>query len=238
MNVLLSWSGGKDSALALYELRRSDPSVTVAYLHTTADRALGRINSHGVRRELIALQAGHLGLPLVTSWVEPGPPAEGEADRPMLAPDAHYERSLDAFYETARAWGVEAVVFGDIFLEDLRAYRETILARHGLAGIYPLWGRDTGDLYRAFCDLGFRALTVATDPERLGPEFLGRPLDRDFLRDLPAGADPCGENGEYHTFVHDGPLFRSPVPWVAGEQFYQYPYRFQDLAPPELAYAF
>jgi uncharacterized protein (TIGR00290 family) len=205
--VLLSWSGGKDSALALHALRGT-PGVKVAGLLTTVTEDYDRISMHGVRRALLERQAEEAGLPL----------------RIVLIPrecgnEEYGERMAAALREAREPWGdgLRRVAFGDLFLEDIRAYREERLAAVGMEALFPVWGRDTAVLAREFLDLGFAATLVCVDTEALAPSFAGRPFDAELLRDLPAGVDPCGERGEFHTFVHAGPVFRAPVPFRLGE---------------------
>ena len=195
--VVVAWSGGKDCAVALRELRAD--GVDVEALFTTVNRRYDRSTMHGVRRVLHERQADALGLPL--DVVELPAEPSNEAYEEAMA------RRLNAYRER----GVEAVAFADLFLEDVRAYREDRLAGTGLAGRWPLWGRDTGELARAFLDAGFRALVVAADADVFGPSAAGRPYDEAFLADLPPGVDPCGERGAFHTFVTDGPGFDAPV---------------------------
>jgi uncharacterized protein (TIGR00290 family) len=202
--IILSWSGGKDSALALHQLRAS-PRFEVAGLLTTVTEEYDRISMHGVRRRLLERQAGALGLPLTTVGIEPA------------AANRSYETRMEAALAGVRERGIRTVAFGDLFLEDVRRYREEMLARVGMAALFPLWGRDTDALAREFLDLGFRAVLTCVDGEQLDGAFVGRGFDAALLRDLPPGADPCGENGEFHTFVHAGPGFREPVPFRRGE---------------------
>ena len=204
VNTLMSWSGGKDSALALYHARR-DPGRRVTQLLTHVSAPAGRVAMHGVRTELLAAQAQRLGLPLRQLRLPENPSM------------AAYEQALGGTLAEMRAQGVAEVVYGDIFLEDLRAYREQQLARAGLRGAFPLWQRAGADLLRELLDLGFQAVVVCVSEQFLDASFCGRLLDRDFLRDLPPGVDPCGENGEYHSFVFDGPDFSEPIEVVRGE---------------------
>lgn len=206
----LSWSGGKDSALALYALQggglvAGPPPGRVAALLVTVGEPYGRVSMHGVRVELVREQARSAGLPLV------------EVALPVPCTDAEYEARLAAALARARTEGVRAVAFGDLFLADIRAYRERQLARAGLDAAFPLWGLDTGWLARRFLALGFKAWVVCVDTQRLDRSFAGRAYDEAFLADLPAGVDPCGERGEFHTFVYDGPVFRWPIPCRPGE---------------------
>jgi len=197
--LALSWSGGKDSALALWTLRRQ--GTPPAMLLTTFDEETGTIPHHGVALDRVREQAAATGLPLVPIAI---PPA---------AANETYEDRLRTAFSTPPLDGVGAVAFGDLFLEDLRRYREQRLAEAGLGARFPLWGSDTHALAREFVAAGFRAVVVSVDGDRLGPEFVGRELDDALLDALPAGVDPCGENGEYHTFVYDGPIYeRPPVP--------------------------
>jgi uncharacterized protein (TIGR00290 family) len=201
--VLLSWSGGKDSALALHALRQT-PGVEVAGLLTTVTEDYDRISMHGVRRTLLEQQAAAAGLPLHVVLV------------PRECTNEIYEERMTAVLTGIRDAGVRRVAFGDLFLEDLRAYRESRLAAFGMEALFPLWGRDTAALAREFLRLGFAAVLVCVDTESLSAGFAGRSFDEDLLRDLPPGVDPCGENGEFHTFVHAGPIFRAPVPCRRG----------------------
>ena len=201
--ILLSWSGGKDSALALYELRRSDEFDVVGLL-TTVTADTGRIGAHAVRRELLDRQARALSLPVTVVEI-PARPSNDEYTRRMLAA-----------LEGARERGVGAVAFGDLLLEDVRRFREEMLAAAGMRAVFPLWASDTGELARRFSSLGFRARIACVDSHVLDRSYAGRPFDAEMIRDLPAGVDPCGENGEFHTFVCAGPGFAAPVEVRAG----------------------
>ncbi len=204
--VLVAWSGGKDSALALRAVL-ADPSLKVEALLTTVTREYDRISVHGVRRSLLHAQVHALGLPLL------------EMEIPASCDNATYEAALAAALRTARArnHSLHRYVFGDLFLEDVRRYREERLAPLGMQPIFPLWGRDTRELARVFIDDGFRAVVVCVDTTLLDASFSGREYDASFLAELPAGVNPCGENGEFHTFVYDGPLFRERVELSIGE---------------------
>jgi uncharacterized protein (TIGR00290 family) len=202
--VILSWSGGKDSTLALHELQNSS-DYTVAALLTTVTAEYDRISMHGVRRALLEEQARSLGLPLEV--VELSKHSSNEEYQTKTA------QALDRF----RSAGIRAVVYGDLFLEDIRQYREEQLARFGMKALFPLWMRDTTQLAHRFIDLGYRAVLVCVDSQALGPDFAGRPYDAALLRDLPAGVDPCGENGEFHTFVYDGPIFTTAIDYAPGD---------------------
>lgn len=202
--VLLAWSGGKDSSLALHEIQRAD-EVSVAALLTTVSEDYDRVSMHGVRRELLEKQARAIDYPLETVLI------------PKTSTSETYEARMRILLEKWAQRGVTGVAFGDLFLEDIRAYRERNLDQVGMEAIFPLWGNDTAGLARRFIDLGFRALVTCVDSEALGGEFAGRDYDEQFLRDLPDSVDPCGENGEFHTFVYEGPLFPEPIDVVRGE---------------------
>lgn len=201
--LLLSWSGGKDSALALQALRK-DSSQHVAGLLTTISSQYRRISHHGVREDLLELQVAALGLQLHKLCLPVGP-----SDGPCT--NEQYEAVLGETLALHQAAGVTGIAHGDLFLADLREYRERNLAKVGLVGHFPLWGCNTRELFQEFVASGFKAYTCCVDGVRLGREFAGRLLDDDFLSDLPAGVDPCGENGEYHSFVFAGPIFRHPL---------------------------
>lgn len=203
--VLLSWSGGKDSALALEALRQSLRWEVVGLL-TTVTEADDRISMHGVRTTLLREQAASLDLPLTTVGIPPS------------AKDATYEERMQAALAAARNEGVCFVAFGDLFLEDVRRYREEMLERAGMAGIFPLWGKPTGALAEHFISSGYRAVLTCVDTTQIHRGFAGRQFDRSLLHDLPPNADPCGERGEFHTFVYDGPLFAQPVTHRLGEE--------------------
>jgi uncharacterized protein (TIGR00290 family) len=193
----LAWSGGKDSALALWALQQE--GVEPAALLTTVTADYERISMHGVRRSLLRRQAAATGIPLV------------EVEIPAQCPNEVYERRMAAALASPELAAVEEVAFGDLFLEDIRAYRESRLAAAGRRARFPVWGKDTGELARRFIGAGFRAILVCVDPRALDPAFAGRDYDERLLADLPAGVDPCGENGEFHTFVTAGPVLAAPV---------------------------
>jgi len=184
-------------------LQRSD--IRIAALLTTVTEGYERISMHGVRRELLRRQAQSIGLPLHEVRIPP------QCVNPI------YEARMEEALRTHFDQGVRRVAFGDIFLQDLRAYREKNLARIGMTALFPIWKRDTRELIRSFHANQFRAITVCVDPKILVPSFAGRELNESFFRDLPPHADPCGENGEFHTFVFDGPIFHSPIPVRTGE---------------------
>jgi uncharacterized protein (TIGR00290 family) len=216
--ILFCWSGGKDSAMALHALmQRHDVRVTA--LLTTVTETYDRISMHGVRRELLVQQAQSIGLPLHEVRIPP------QCVNPVY--EARMEEALRVQYDA----GVRTVAFGDIFLEDLRAYREKNLARVGMTALFPIWKRDTRELIRDFRSAGFRAITASVDPKVLNRTFAGRELDEQFFRDLPSNVDPCGENGEFHTFVFDGPIFRNSIPVRAGEILERDSFIYCDLLP-------
>src|SRR5215471_18738070 len=214
--VLVSWSGGKDSCLALAEIRQKRDVVA---LLTTITRDFDRISMHGVRSILLEQQAASLGIPLHKVFITKG------------AGNDEYERETIHALRSFQANGINSVVFGDLFLEDIRAYREELLARLGMKGIYPVWGLDTSHLIKEFLARGFKTAVVCVDPAKLSRAFVGRVLDEQFLSELPAEVDPCGENGEFHTFVFDGPGFRAPVPFSFGEVVMRDGFWFADLVP-------
>ena len=218
--ILFCWSGGKDSAMGLHRLCEQQQFRTTALL-TTVTEGYERITMHGVRRELLELQAESLGLPLHEVRIPP--------HCPNAVYEARMEQALRVFYDQ----GVRKVAFGDIFLEDLRAYREENLARVGMTALFPLWKRDTRELVRFFHAQRFRAMAICIDPKVLDPSFAGRELDESFFRDLPPRADPCGENGEFHTFVFDGPIFRRPILVRTGEAAHRDGFVFCDVVPME-----
>lgn len=215
--VALSWSGGKDSALALRALR--EEGTEPAALITTFTGEYDRVSMHGVRRELIGAQAAAAGVPLVTVTIPAG------------ASNDLYEARQRAALETPPLDVVPAVAFADLFLADIRDYREAWFERIGRETRFPLWGRDTAALARGFVDAGFEAVLVCVDPRRLDPSFAGRSFDARLLADLPPEVDPCGENGEFHTFVHAGPIFAAPIPIEIGEVSLREGFAFCDLHP-------
>jgi uncharacterized protein (TIGR00290 family) len=204
--IILSWSGGKDSALALARLR-TDPRVRIVGLLTTVTAEYDRVSIHGVRRSLLHAQAAALGVPVHEVTL-----------RPESSNDA-YDAALAAALGELRARRPEVrrVAFGDIFLRDVRQYREERIAALGFDGIFPLWGEPPADLAREVIACGIRARLVCVDTQALSADFAGRTYDADLLAELPAGTDPCGENGEFHTFVSAGPGFRAPVSYTVGE---------------------
>ena len=202
--VLFAWSGGKDSAMAFYEAQKSR-KYDVAALLTTVTQDYDRISMHGVRRTLLEQQAVLLGLPLEKVFIS------------KRSSNEEYEARMKETLIRYKQEGIVAVVFGDIFLEDLRKYREDNLAKVGLKGIFPIWKRATSELAAAFIDLGFKAVITCVDSKFLDKSFAGRVFDKQFLSDLPPGVDPCGENGEFHSFVYDGPIFSKGIIFEKGQ---------------------
>ena len=214
--LALSWSGGKDSALALWALS-AEHAIEPRALVTTVTEEYARVSMHGVRRELVERQAAAAGLPLV------------EVRIPPRCPNDVYEGRMEQALASSQLRGVEAVAFGDLFLEDIRAYREERLAAAGKRAVFPIWGRDTSELGLSFVAAGFEAFLVCVDPRQLDASFAGRSYDEALLGDLPEGVDPCGENGEFHTFVHAGPIFGERVECEVGEVTMRDGFAFCDL---------
>lgn len=212
----MSWSGGKDSCLALYEIQKMK-GYRVAALLTTVTRDYDRISMHGVRRVLLERQAASLGLPLHEVFINKG------------ATNQEYEAKMAEAFSDYLAQGIDHVVFGDLFLEEIRAYRDQFLARHNLHGIYPVWRRDTTEFIREFSRLGFKAVVTCVDGKVLDSSFAGRLIDENFLSALPSHIDPCGENGEFHTFVFDGPNFKEAVRFSVGDKVLRDSFYFCDL---------
>lgn len=202
--VILCWSGGKDSALTLHELRK-DGKYEVVTLLTTLTRDYDRVCMHGVRRILLEQQAESLGLPLERIFISKN------------ASNEEYESRMREVLERYRTEGVCAVVFGDIFLEDLRKYREEKLSQVAMKGLFPIWKRDTAKLACEFINLGYEAIVTCANSNLLDSTLVGRPFDEQFLSTLPEAVDPCGENGEFHSFVSNGPIFQQQIPHTTGE---------------------
>lgn len=216
--VLMCWSGGKDSCMALHALQQS-PEHEVTALLTTVTHDHDRISMHGVRRELLEAQADALGLPLDIAFIPAG------------ASNADYEAAMAEALGRHHAVGVRTVAFGDLFLADIRAYRDRMMAANGMTAIYPVWGRETRAFVENFIDAGFRATISCVDLAKLDASFAGREIDAALLADLPEGIDPAGENGEFHSFVSDGPIFARPVPIRLGETVSRDGFGFRDLLP-------
>jgi uncharacterized protein (TIGR00290 family) len=202
--IIFNWSGGKDSALCLYKLLKAQ-EYEVMCLLTSVSEQYQRISMHGVRVELLNAQVESIGLPLVKMEI------------PEMATMESYDAVMRITLQKLKNEGTTASVFGDIFLEDLRTYRENKLAEIGLKGIFPLWKKPTKELLQEFIDLGFKTIITCVNEKYLDKSFAGRIIDTNFLNDLPENVDPCGENGEFHTFVFDGPLFKKPIPFKKGE---------------------
>jgi uncharacterized protein (TIGR00290 family) len=216
--ALMSWSGGKDSCLALYEIQKAQ-SHRVAALLTTVTRDYDRISMHGVRRVLLERQATSLRLPL---------------HQVLISKDAtneEYEERMGEAFSVYRGKGIDSIIFGDLFLEDIRAYREQFLARHSMRGLFPVWKRDTSRFIKEFLELGFKAVVTCVNSDVLDRSFAGRVIDNSFLSSLPADVDPCGENGEFHSFVFDGPIFAEAVRFSMGETVSRSSFWFRDLLP-------
>ena len=220
--VLLSWSSGKDSAWTLQVLRQ-DPDVELVGLLTTVNSTHERVAMHSTRRAILEAQAGAAGLPL---YVVP---------LPWPCPNEVYERAMREATDSALARGVTHIAFGDLFLEDIRAYRYRQLEGSGVTPLFPLWHEPTDVLARRIIDAGVKAYLTCVDPRQLAPAFVGRPFDHAFLKELPAGVDPCGEHGEFHTCVLSGPMFERPIRASIGEVVEREGFWFADLVP--VAYA-
>jgi uncharacterized protein (TIGR00290 family) len=216
--LLVSWSSGKDSAWALHVLRQSNEYQIVSLL-TTINSAFDRVAMHGVRCELVEAQAEAAVLPL---WKVPLPwPCSNE----------QYETAMSGVCAKAIDQGIEAIAFGDLFLEDVRRYREDRMKQAGLTPIFPLWKLDTAKLVREMLAGALRSRIVCLDPKKLSPTFAGRDIDASLLTELPPAVDPCGENGEFHTFVYDGPMFTRPIPIQSGETITRDGFLFTDILP-------
>ena len=213
----LAWSGGKDSALALWTMR--EEGIEPVALLTTLTEDYDRISMHAVRRELLEAQAAAVEVPLVEVLI------------PAACVNEVYEERMAAALASPPLAEVEEFAFADLFLENIRAYREERLAAIGRRATFPVWGRETGALAETFVDASFEATLVCVDPKQLDPSFCGRAFDADLLRDLPEGVDPCGENGEFHTFAYAGPMFRHAVPVQLGEAVERDGFIFADLLP-------
>lgn len=201
--VVLSWSGGKDSAMAAYHLLASR-KYEIAALLTTVTEDFDRISMHGVRRVLLERQAESLAIPLHKILI------------PKDCPNEIYEARMREALAHFKDRGIRKIAFGDLFLEDVKRYRDAHLAQAGMTGLYPIWMRDTDELVRTFIGLGFKAILACVDTQAIDAAFAGREIDYQLLRDLPDNADPCGENGEYHSFVYAGPIFKKAIPCRAG----------------------
>jgi uncharacterized protein (TIGR00290 family) len=201
---IFNWSGGKDSALCLYHCL-NDKDIEIKYLLTTLNEEYKRISMHGVRKELLQLQAENIGIELKEIYL------------PELASLEIYNGIMKKAFDGFKDKGIEYSIFGDIFLEDLRKYRENKLAEVSMKGLFPLWQRPSTEIIKEFIDLGFKTVIVCVNEKYLDKSFAGRVIDEDFLNDLPGNVDPCGENGEFHTFVFDGPIFKKKIDYELGE---------------------
>jgi uncharacterized protein (TIGR00290 family) len=218
--ILLSWSSGKDSAWSLHVLRQQ-AEYEIAGLITTINSAFDRVAMHSSRRVLVEMQAEAAGLPLIA------------VPLPWPCSNTDYECAMKKVCDEAVAAGVSAIAFGDLFLEDIRAYREKQLKDTGLEPLFPVWKIPTDALAQEMIKGGLRAKLVCIDPKKLSPDFAGRDFNEQLLRDLPAGVDPCGENGEFHTFVYAGPMFNREIPVVAGERIERDGFWYADVLPKE-----
>ena len=218
--TIMAWSGGKDSAVALLRLQQ-DPQYEVVGLLTTLTEGYGRISMHGVREELLHAQADALGLRLYPVWI------------PQACVNAVYQERMAAVIDQIKSDGVQAIAHGDLYLEDVRAYREEMLAPSGLEPLFPIWGEDTAKLSRWVPANGFQATLTTVDPKQISADFAGREYDDALLDELPDTADPCGERGEFHTFVRNAPNFASPIPISPGEIVQRDGFVFADLLPTD-----
>ncbi|MCJ7524029.1 MAG: adenine nucleotide alpha hydrolase [Candidatus Aminicenantes bacterium] len=218
--TLLSWSSGKDSAWALHVLRRQ-PDINVVGLFCTVNQEFERVAMHAVRIELLHQQAQNIGLPVQLIPI------------PHPCGDAEYGRIMKSFVGQTKQQGIECFAFGDIFLEDVRKYREANLSASGITPIFPLWGMATGKLSREMVKGGLRAIITCIDPKHLSADFAGQEYGNSFLERIPANIDPCGENGEFHTFAYDGPMFIKPAHISIGETVSRDGFVFTDLLPAQ-----
>jgi len=217
--ALVSWSSGKDSAMALHRIVNSNDFEILALLTTISD-TFQRVSMHGVREELLVQQANSIGRVLEKVRI------------PYPCPNEVYEQKMGDILRNYKSRGVSHVVFGDLFLEDIRRYREEKLGQIGVTPVFPLWKENTKDLAETIIQLGFKAIITCVDPRKLEPKFAGRYFDEAFLREIPSNVDPCGENGEFHTFVFDGPIFRTRIEVNVGERVMRDGFQFVDLVPP------
>lgn len=217
MKAFVSWSSGKDSAFALHEARNS--GISIAGILTTINEVYDRVAMHGVRNALLDRQISALGLPAIKISI------------PSPCPNEIYEARMEEACAAIKAQGIQHLIYGDLFLEDIRAYRVGKLAAIGMEPIFPLWKRDTAELARAIIAGGIVAHVACLDPRELAMSFAGRRFDEAFLHDLPADVDPCGENGEFHTVVTDGPMFATPIAVTIGETVERDGFVFTDFIP-------
>ncbi len=214
--AILSWSSGKDSAMALYRILAAKEFDVACLLTTISDR-FHRVSMHGVREELLDMQAKSVGITLEKVLI------------PYPCPNVIYEEKMRNVMSLWKERGVTHAIFGDLFLEDIRKYREANLAKLDITPIFPVWGKETASLAREMLKLGFRAILTCVDPKKLDVRFAGRHFDESLLEELPPAVDPCGENGEFHTFVYDGPIFREPILVEVGESVMRDGFQFADV---------
>jgi uncharacterized protein (TIGR00290 family) len=218
--ILFGWSGGKDSTMALYEILKNKEHQVVSLL-TTITEDYDRISMHGVRRTLLEQQAQSLNIPLYKVFI------------PKDCTNEIYAAKMAEALNKFKQEGVETVAFGDIFLEDVRKYREDNLAKLNMKGIFPIWGRDSAELAHSFISLGFKSVISCIDTKVLDKKFLGRQFDEDFLAELPPNIDPSGENGEFHSFAYDGPIFQQGIGYRLGGTVARNSFHFRDLIPTD-----
>jgi uncharacterized protein (TIGR00290 family) len=205
--AIFCWSGGKDSSYCLHKVLKEE-LFDVRYLLTTLNDSFKRVSMHGLREDLLDIQVDAIGIPLLKVWVRAGTNDE-------------YEKQMESVLLKAKEGGIEHVIFGDIFLEDLRTYRENNLSKVGMKAVFPLWKTDTTLLIHDFIEQGFKTITCCTNDGYLGEEWVGREIDHLFMEQLPAHVDPCGEHGEYHSFCYEGPLFKKKIEFKGGEKVYK-----------------
>ena len=216
--AIVSWSSGKDSAMALHRILNSNEFEILAILTTVSD-TFQRVSMHGVREELLDQQANSLGI------------AVEKVRIPYPCPNEVYEQKMSELLRNYKSKGVSHVVFGDLFLEDIRRYREEKLGQIGVTAVFPLWKENTDELAKTIIRVGFKAIVTCVDPKKLHPKFVGRYFDEMFLSEIPGNVDPCGENGEFHTFVFDGPIFRNRIEITVGDRVVRDGFQFVDLVP-------
>lgn len=214
--VAVSWSGGKDSAFALYKLMKSN-NFHVDYLFSTIIEGENRVSSHGVRETLLDQQAGNIGVPLRKVYLPTG------------CSNDLYQKRMSKQLLQFKEEGIQKMVFGDIFLEDVRAFRESMIMDQGMKALFPLWGMETNMIMAEFLAVGFKTVTTCVDSDVLSPSFLGRIIDEQFLKELPRTVDPCGENGEFHTFTYGGPLFNEELAFKLGDKVDEERFHYCDL---------
>ncbi len=207
IKAIFAWSGGKDSSYALHQVLL-EGKYEVIYLLTTLNHEFKRISMHGVREELLDLQAESIGIPQLKVWL-------------YEASYESYEKQMEEMLLKAKSEGIETVIFGDIFLEDLRKYRENNLEKVGMKAIFPLWKRGTSELIQDFLNSGFKTITCCINDAYFNEDWVGKEIDESFILNLPKNVDPCGENGEYHTYCYDGPIFKNKINIQIGEKIYK-----------------